>query len=74
MISNGFLVSGLERKLIEPENREIRRRMRLILAEWKVTMRYGSLQLIDRHQARMFMTAVDEVKKWVHKTIRRPTL
>ena len=63
-------LAGIERRLAEPQNRELRLRMRLILGEWMVTMRYGSLQLIDQHAAYRFLKAVQEVKRWVRETIQ----
>jgi hypothetical protein len=66
-------VSGLDRKMSEPQNRWIRDKMLLIQFKWKITMRYGSLQLIDRHMAGRFMKAVEEVKGWVRETIQNPT-
>ena len=63
-------VSGVSWEIKLPENNSIQDQMLLITGTWDVTMRYGSTQFRDRHEASNFLEAVQKVRRWLQDSLR----
>lgn len=65
-------VSRVTWELTLQENQAIQAYMTLIAGNWDVTMRYGSTQFVDRHEANNFLEAVRKVTRWLRDSLRSP--
>lgn len=63
-------VSGVAWEIRLPQNSAIQDQMLLITASWDVTMRYGSTQFRNRHDARNFLEAVQKVRRWLQESLQ----
>jgi HEPN domain-containing protein len=65
-------VSGVAWEIKLPKNSALQDQMLLITGTWDVTMRYGSTQFTNRHEAQSFLEAVRKVRRWLQDSLRNP--
>ena len=63
-------VSRVTWEISHRQNQDIQAYVTLIAGNWDVTMRYGSTQLVNRHQATNFLEAVKKVSRWLLELLR----
>jgi len=63
-------ISGVAWEIKLPQNSAIQDQMLLITDTWDVTMRYGSTQFKNRHEANDFLEAIRKVRTWLRDSLR----
>jgi len=63
-------VSGVAWDIKLPKNSAVQDQMLLITGTWDVTMRYGSTQFTNRHEANHFLEAIRKVRRWLQNSLR----